>query len=259
MPTVSDLPNHNKSSLVQDWLKEIQAPQPRPVAEEEYQVGKKPRGKHAHAQAQSTLPPPDDWKPHGLHLSGNYLAADSLPGAGEGRKKHKYQRGLDEDSSIIAPLDDHHRVRDRVETHSRRLPAIKECYYERGKKMQAVSEASSIASGVISHADHHFEKRARRRTRDDRYDTTKVDNATKEKKSKKIAGKKNRKRDKLSSAREVMDNFNSNTILNDRITVSMDISSWERSQTDTKVQMQPSLRPGLFDNGRASRNQRKLR
>ncbi|KAL2290640.1 hypothetical protein FJTKL_14675 [Diaporthe vaccinii] len=41
----------------------------------------------------------------------------------------------------------------------------------------------------------------------------------------------------FSSAREVMDNFNSKSILSDRIT------------------MQPTVRPGLFDNGRASKNQ----
>ncbi|ROW11402.1 hypothetical protein VMCG_01571 [Cytospora schulzeri] len=208
----------------------------RPVIEEGYPAEGEMQRKRS--RAQSIRQSPDDWKLHGRQLPESY-ALHSLSGTGEGRQRHRPHRGLDKDSSIIAPIDDHHRARNRVEIHSLRLPAAEECYYERGKKKQrTVSEANSFASGASVHADHHFEKRARRKTRDDRYDTLKTDDVGKKKKSRTKAGKQSRrKRDKLSSAREVMSNFNSNAILNDRIT------------------MQPSLRPGLFDNGRASKNQ----
>lgn len=218
LPTATDHPDHSKEGLVHTWLKDLQAPEPRPVVEEEYPAVSGSRRKRSQAHPSS-----DDWKQHHRYVPESYLALDSLPGTGEGRKRHRHHQGLYKDSSIIAPLDDHHRFRDRVDTQLRCLPATKECYYERGKiRQQTVSEASSLASGAIAHADPHFEKRARRRTRDDRYNTIKNDDAGKDKKSKKKSGKQSRKkRNNMSSAREVMNNFNSNTILNARITVSI--------------------------------------
>lgn len=88
-----------------------------------------------------------------------------------------------------------------------------------------MGSAGSVVS-VISRGQYHFAKKARHKTRSDRYDTTRVHEPRK-------AGKKKRKKPRdqsrtkdirrggdFSSAREVMDNFNSKSILSDRITVS---------------------------------------
>lgn len=226
-------PHQGKKNLIQDWLEELQTPKIWPV-DEGYLAE---RGlQKTRSRAQSARPSPDDWK---LQVPQLRDATGSLSGTREGRQRQRPRRGPDEDSSIIAPIDDHHRVRDRVKPHSLCLSDTEECYYERGKKrQQTVSEAGSLASGALAHADHRFEKRARRKTRDDRYNTLSFDAAGRERKSKKKDGKQNKKKgDVLSSAREVMSNFSSNSILNDRLT------------------MNPSLRPGLFDNGRTSKNQ----
>lgn len=101
------------------------------------------------------------------------------------------------------------------------------------------------ASSTISHADEgpNFEKRPRRKTREDKYETKKrkrnheegsaVDHSNhRSKKRKKVD-----KRKSMASSKNVVNNFTSNAVLNDRITV------------------QPHLKPGLFDNGRTSKKQ----
>lgn len=223
LPTVVDHPHHNKESLVQVWLEDLQAPKLQPVDDDGYPAVRGIQKKRS--QAQSARPSPGDRKLQGLQVPEGHHVTGSLSGTREGSQRQWHHRRLDEDSSIIAPIDDHHRVRDRVGNHSLRLPATEECYYERGKKrQQTVSEASSLASRALAHADHRFEKRARRKTRDDRYNTLKFDDSGKEKKSRKKSGKKsNKKRNRMPSARAVMRNYKSNSILNDRITVSMSL------------------------------------
>ncbi|KAF3060923.1 hypothetical protein GL218_03413 [Daldinia childiae] len=101
------------------------------------------------------------------------------------------------------------------------------------------------ASSTTSRADErpNFEKRPRRKTREDKYETKKrnrnpeegsaVDHSNRRSKKR----KKVEKRKSMASSKNVMNNFTSNAVLNDRITV------------------QPHLKPGLFDNGRASKKQ----
>ncbi|KAI1659896.1 hypothetical protein F4813DRAFT_327871 [Daldinia decipiens] len=102
-------------------------------------------------------------------------------------------------------------------------------------------DASSTTSGADKQPN--FEKRPRRKTREDKYETKKrkrnreegstVDHSN-------HRGKKRKKVDKrksMASSKNVMNNFTSNAVLNERITV------------------QPHLKPGLFDNGRSSKKQ----
>ncbi|KAI1806463.1 hypothetical protein F4811DRAFT_150001 [Daldinia bambusicola] len=97
------------------------------------------------------------------------------------------------------------------------------------------------ASPATSHADQRpdFEKKPRRKTREDKYEMKKREHIHKEKdvshQDKKR--KKSEKRKSIASSKNVMGNFTSNAVLNDRITV------------------QPHLKPGLFDNGRTSKKQ----
>ncbi|KAH9909224.1 hypothetical protein F4778DRAFT_220634 [Xylariomycetidae sp. FL2044] len=93
-----------------------------------------------------------------------------------------------------------------------------------------------------------YEKQPRRKTREDKYDTKKgrghsvertfSENGQRGKISKKSKKSDEKKRKKvLKSSKNVMNNFTSDTVLNDRITVT------------------PSLKPGLFENGRKSKTQ----
>ncbi|KAI1143382.1 hypothetical protein F5Y05DRAFT_151096 [Hypoxylon sp. FL0543] len=105
--------------------------------------------------------------------------------------------------------------------------------------------ASMYASSTTSHVDKEvsYEKRPRHKTRKDKYET-------KEKKRKHQQEghpshddhrcKKRRRAEKrktMISGKNVMNNFRSDAVLNDRITV------------------QPHLKPGIFDNGRTSKRQ----
>ncbi|XXG94784.1 hypothetical protein Hte_001042 [Hypoxylon texense] len=101
------------------------------------------------------------------------------------------------------------------------------------------------ASSTPSHIDEpvNFEKRPRRKTREDRYETGKkkrhrveendADHGDHQKKKRKRSEKKK----SMASSKNVVNNFTSGAVLNDRITV------------------QPHLKPGLFDNGRTSKKQ----
>ncbi|KAI1470092.1 uncharacterized protein F4812DRAFT_313816 [Daldinia caldariorum] len=103
------------------------------------------------------------------------------------------------------------------------------------------------ASSATSHADErrNFEKKPRRKTREDKYEMKKREHSHKERHAMPRSNhhhrdkmrKKTEKRKSMASSKNVMDNFTSNAVLNDRITV------------------QPHLKPGLFDNGRTSTKQ----
>ncbi|KAI2473514.1 hypothetical protein F4781DRAFT_136254 [Annulohypoxylon bovei var. microspora] len=101
------------------------------------------------------------------------------------------------------------------------------------------------ASSITSHVDEqmNFEKRPRRKTRDDKYETKKKKQDHEKGGSggyedhRRKKRKKAEKRKSMISSKNVVNNFASNAVLNDRITV------------------QPHLKPGLFDNGRTSKKQ----
>ncbi|KAI1768348.1 hypothetical protein GGR53DRAFT_462600 [Hypoxylon sp. FL1150] len=100
------------------------------------------------------------------------------------------------------------------------------------------------ASSSTSHINDpvNFEKRPRRKTREDKYETEKKkrhregDNDANHSGHQKKKHKKSEKKT-MASSKNVVNNFTSGAVLNDRITV------------------QPHLKPGLFDNGRTSKKQ----
>ncbi|KAI0842219.1 hypothetical protein F5Y06DRAFT_171077 [Hypoxylon sp. FL0890] len=101
------------------------------------------------------------------------------------------------------------------------------------------------ASSTTSHVDEevNFEKRPRRKTREDKYETKKKkrkheqegDPSHDDHRRKKR--KRAEKRKTTISGKNIVNNFRSDAVLNNRITV------------------QPHLKPGLFDNGRTSKKQ----
>ncbi|KAF3762499.1 hypothetical protein M406DRAFT_332878 [Cryphonectria parasitica EP155] len=117
---------------------------------------------------------------------------------------------------------------------------IEQRFYERDKGHYCES-GGSMKPPTSSPTNHQFEKRPRYKTRSDRYDVVRNDKSDREKskegKSRKPRGdtKKDRKtRNQMTSAKEATDNFNSQSILSNRVTVP------------------PSFSPGLFGNGRRS-------
>jgi hypothetical protein len=103
--------------------------------------------------------------------------------------------------------------------------AAPESNHESGEERSLRGSKGSVVS-VISGAQYHFVKKARHKTRSDRYETTRDHKPRKPgKKKRKKSGdqgktKETKSRGDFSSSREVMDNFNSKSILSDRITVS---------------------------------------
>ncbi|KAI1107879.1 hypothetical protein F4804DRAFT_3459 [Jackrogersella minutella] len=101
------------------------------------------------------------------------------------------------------------------------------------------------ASSTTSHKDEqmNFEKRPRHKTREDKYETKKKkrnreqEGGTGHEDYRRKKRKKTEKRKSMLSSKNVVNNFTSNAVLNDRITVP------------------PHLKPGLFDNRRASKKQ----
>ncbi|KAI1498873.1 hypothetical protein F5X99DRAFT_392068 [Biscogniauxia marginata] len=102
-------------------------------------------------------------------------------------------------------------------------------------------------SSPMSHLDElaAFERRPRRKTREDKYDTKKKGSCKHETnreesqhnhRTKRIK-RSEKKRKAAMPSKNVMNNFNSHAVLNDRITV------------------QPTFKPGLFENGRLSKGQ----
>ncbi|KAI1454349.1 hypothetical protein F4805DRAFT_323600 [Annulohypoxylon moriforme] len=105
----------------------------------------------------------------------------------------------------------------------------------------APPDASSITSHVSEQMN--FEKRPRHKTKEDKYETKKKkrdherEGSGSYEEHRRKKRKKANKRKSMASSKNIVNNFTSDAVLNDRITV------------------QPHLRPGLFENGRTSKKQ----
>lgn len=133
-----------------------------------------------------------------------------------------------EDSSIIAPAADPNQRTTRAFSPAHQLLLRPEEFHNNGgEKRQYFEFDGSPALQASSPAGHRFEKRPRHKTRGDRYDAVKLDGddrgkRAKDKKSHGVEVKraKRKRQGNMTSAREVMGSFNSESILNGRITVS---------------------------------------
>lgn len=217
----------NKEKLVRGWLDDIQVHGTEQVARTHGTKDSRPKQRN-----RLSSPSPTRRAPHGLSLQECLGDAQPLIRPRRGGR-HKGRRALSDDSSIIAPnrhgrppiiADDDDRIR-----RPRSSSAAEESYSERGKrKRQPGADCDEYGASLTLFAPrHNFEKRARHKTRNDRYDVVKHRDKTKEETKKKVkeAGaaesqKPKKKRQQMTSAREVMDNFKSHSILTERITVS---------------------------------------
>lgn len=214
----------NKQSLVDTWLEEIETPRLQRAHQNE-SLSKEPSPK-ARSRHGSTYrlrsPSPMRVVSHNSH--------NEPPSKAPPRKLRTERNRLRELGQENAPPDlcdeqETVRVQSKLPRIARPVSAATESNHENDKKRLRMGSEDSEVS-VISTGQYHFEKKARHKTRTDRYDTTRVHEPRK-------AGKKKRKKTgdqskshgtrrggDFSSAREVMGNFNSKSILSDRITVS---------------------------------------
>lgn len=221
----------SKEALVQGWLNNIQAlgsglDAGGPPAH-------KPSSSNRLSRPQSVSPA--RWAPTALPRSRRSGIAESMSQP-SGERRHRRLRasfhgpnGPDDrdDSSIIAP-------RPLADNSRARRPKLKSAAdasgHERSKKRRQTGPDSqeSGSSPAPSPPEYNFEKRARHKTKSDRYDTVKQNDADKDKKAKKRkthsaaeTRRTSRGNSHLASARDVMDHFSSHSILSDRITVSL--------------------------------------
>lgn len=223
--------DNSKETLLQGWLNNIQAlgsglDAGGPPA-------RKPSNSNRLLRPQSVSPA--RWAPNALPRSRASGIAEPMSQP-SGERRHRRPRasfdgpsGPDDrdDSSVIAP-------RPFSDNPRARRPNLKSAAYasgyERGKKRRQSGRDSqgSGSSPGPSPPEYNFEKRARHKTKSDRYDTVKQHDAERDHKSKKrktrSAAEPRRTRQRnshLASAKEVMDKFTSHSILSDRITVSL--------------------------------------
>lgn len=209
----------NRQSLVDTWLEDIETSR-----------HNEPRSKESSSKARSRPgsghqlrgPSPSRVSSRDSH---NGQVSRTLPRKSRG--EHKRLRDLVQDKSVLGLCNDQDpaQVQSGVSQIVRPVSAATESNYESGKKRTHMGSEGSIVS-VNSGGQYHFAKKARHKTRSDRYDTMRVHEPRKAgKKKRKKPGDQIRTKDlrrggDFSSAREVMDNFNSKSILSDRITVS---------------------------------------
>lgn len=211
----------DEHGLVDTWLDDIVTPQLQPVHKNET-PSKEPQPKTG-SRPRSTYrlrsPSPSRLFSHNGHNGQVFKASPR-----QRLRERKRPRDLAQDDFVVDLCDEQGKI--RLQTGTRPVLAATESNHKSGRERSLRgSEGSEVF--VTSESPNHFAKKARHKTRSDRYDTTRDHKPHKPgKKKKKKPGDKS-KRDEsrrggdFTSAREVMDNFNSKSILSNRITVSM--------------------------------------
>ncbi|KAF0326242.1 hypothetical protein GQ607_006445 [Colletotrichum asianum] len=154
-------------------------------------------------QQKPTVARSPGWRPHNIDL-------DNL------RQGHKRSRSRD--SSFIADASRNHTRASplRGRQHETRLPSQEQYQHQHVDQVPKKAHLSSFGS-----PSPDFKKRARHRTRDDRYESNKKPRQRQQRSRKERCEQSEvpPKKKVLSSGKDVMDNFHSEAILQDRLTV----------------------------------------
>ncbi|KAI2629610.1 hypothetical protein GGR54DRAFT_270036 [Hypoxylon sp. NC1633] len=238
-----------RHGIVESWLDQTASQNPPPPSSRSQDRPKDAAGdSHASRPLDTTSPynkhlgrADPRWRPRHVFPSGNLRQLDpplqSLE-LGDSRRSTR-RRTAPSDSSIISGFENSTKARDYNpepirHDHGMNSPT---------RPPRETALAPMYASSTTSHLDEptSFEKRPRRKTREDKYETKKkkrsrgqdfaTDHDDDHRKKRKNTGK----RKPGMSSKHVVNNFTSGAVFNDRITV------------------QPHLKPGLFDNGRTSK------
>ncbi|KAJ8129800.1 hypothetical protein O1611_g3831 [Lasiodiplodia mahajangana] len=226
--------------VVESWLGQVTAPVPttrmrspesrnQPVHHD-----KRPRSKDRQSPS---------WRQHARRVDPLWRPQHIPPARGSSpprlllptRNPKRYKRGSD-DSSLISDLGPLRGPRKQSYIQS----TLEQAEGSRHKPLDEV-EVGTSASSPVSHvgAVPAFEKQPRHKTRADKYETKKSgDRKTRgemrDRGEEPPRKSKSRKRKPIATGKNVMNNFTSEAVLNDRIT--------------------PNLKPGLFNNKRVSKN-----
>lgn len=221
-PTLPPLsaPDGNKENLdlIQGWLDDVQVQRPgtrTSDVNDPYHAKNSDTRHHSRLQSHPVQSSPElSWAPHELPPVADRGTTALHTRHGRRVQEHERDWIAREDSSLIA-LD-----------YDRRPTLDAEVgYYGRGKKRRRSGSDDSLPSRAPSLADYQFEKRPRYKTRSDRYEVAKHDKSRpKKRRENKMRDEesnrvKKRKMNPVASAKEVMDSFNSNSILTERMTV----------------------------------------
>lgn len=178
-------PAHRTSSLVENWLTDVSR---RGVVSPEAPGERWQNQEPQHPQV-------PEWRPHGISIQDSF------------RQSHKRSRSRD--SSIIAYPRGNPAGLSQKPTRHHKVDVEQPRFFDEPRSEHAIQPGSRDSP--------KFEKRARRRTREDRYDSEKQ---PRQKPRKETADRSSRPPKKsLSSAKEVMENFQSGSILQEKLTV----------------------------------------
>lgn len=128
----------------------------------------------------------------------------------------------------------------------RPLRASTEYRDDRSSRREELTIPASSSTGK----EKRYAKRPRKKTRPDRYDTRKHN--SKPSKQRETTRKQHRRKERkkeLRSGKEVMQNFSSNALSNDRVIVSFETCDQQNVVPNSR-QIKPSFAAGLFSNAR---------
>lgn len=248
-------PDGNKwnANLIQGWLHDVEEQKPGTRRADANGICHAKRSNSRHRARPHPNPvqlsPEPSWALHGLLPLADAANTAVQARWSPKRKEHKRSRTTLQDSSIVA-----------LDSDQGPSSAAEGDYYERGNKRRRPGSDDVLASHAPSSASYQFEKRPRHKTRSDRYDVARINEGRPRKREEKtrdgkyVRTQKN-SRNAVTSAKEVMDNFNSKSILTEHMTVGFIAGPILLNRADWSRKMQPPLKAGLFDNGRTSRKQ----
>ncbi|KAI5918511.1 hypothetical protein F4810DRAFT_570643 [Camillea tinctor] len=243
---VADAPNHH--DIVERWLGEVVAHTPRPPPGSPGFRGEATPSPRHRAQ-RDTMPLNGEcservdsaWRPHRiLPMKTSHSPLPLYPIHERSSKRSKHRRN---DSSLISGFENSAKPPDcdfvSTSLHERERTSPNDPWGEEHRSILGGSPPASHVDKLDT-----FEKRPRRKTREDKYDQKKKAGRKHEitrggedepDRPRKRCKRAEKRRKPAIPSKNVMNNFTSDAVMNDRITV------------------QPTFKPGLFDNGRLSK------
>ncbi|KAI0898461.1 hypothetical protein F4806DRAFT_361312 [Annulohypoxylon nitens] len=243
--------SHTRYDIIENWLAQTARQSPHSFPKNSQGHRREDAHSHHSSRPLNTIAP---YNKHPRHVDQRWsprhgFPADKLPQAASpfrdpgtrDPRKSRRRRIATSDSSFISGFGNTTRPPDYGPGP---ILQVRE-YTPPARSPREAGLAPPDASSIAFHVDDHmnFEKRPRHKTREDKYETKKKkrhhekDGTRGHEEDPRKKHKKAQKRKSAISSKNVVNNFTSDAVLNDRITV------------------QPHLKPGLFDNGRTSKRQ----
>lgn len=213
------LEQHSGHVNVWRWLSETGGRENHHWSDEESGRNRTKKSRHCDHSNNATRPEIRTWLP--LHITtATNEALPSIPPASNRKRRSRRQRSTSVDSSIISRFQ---ACRDHPEKGGTAIPAFE--YSIASEKSNDELFVPQNSSPPIPHAagSHQFEKRPRHKTREDKYDSKKrkrnISQESSEESRSKVRRKPEKKKKAIGSSKNVMNNFTSEAVINDRITV----------------------------------------